>query len=114
LFYLIDWLKNCKKNIILLIGEAFRYRNKLKELKLPENFKILPYNPIYLLEGDIAIATFGVTIYELVYLNIPTLCAGHTKENATGCEILSKRCEMVKSMGYFKDIKTEDIIKSIN
>ncbi len=105
LFHIIDWLEGCKQNVFLLVGEAFRYKEKIENIILPNNFKILPYNPSYLLKGDIAITTFGVTVYELIYLNIPTICIAHTRENAAGSKILQDKFDAIRNIGYFKDIK---------
>ena len=91
----LDWLKGCKREILILVGDAFKDKDKLKSLNLPANFKISPYHPSRLLEGDIALATFGVTIYELIYLNVTAICFGHTKENKEGCRTLGERCKMI-------------------
>jgi spore coat polysaccharide biosynthesis predicted glycosyltransferase SpsG len=104
LFYIIDWLKDCKKKVLLLYGESFKHTDKLKKISLPENFNILPYNPKLLLEADLSICTFGVSVYELIYLNIPIICIGHTKENANDGKILTNRCSLVRYCSYYEDI----------
>ncbi|WP_022671240.1 hypothetical protein [Hippea alviniae] len=96
LFDIIDKIKNTDKEVLILIGDSFKHRERLEKLDLPENFKIEPYHPTKLLKGDVAIATFGVSVYELIYLNVPVYCVGHTKENEEGCRVLAKRCEMVR------------------
>ena len=95
LFKFLEWLEGCKREVLVLIGDAFKHKYRLKNMNLSNNFKILPYSPNMLLKGDFALATFGVTVYELVYLNIPFICAGHTEENKTGCKILKKRCKLI-------------------
>ena len=105
LFRIIDKIKNTNKEVLILIGDSFKYRERLEKLNLPENFKIEPYHPTKLLEGDVAIITFGVSVYELIYLNMPVYCIGHTKENEEGCRVLAKRCEMVKEfLKWYKKI----------
>jgi len=94
-FKFLDWLNGCKREVLVLIGDAFKHRNRLNNLSLPDNFKILPYSPNKLLEGDIAIATFGVTVYELIYLNVPFVCMGHTEENQEGCKVLREKCKII-------------------
>ena len=96
LFKFLDWLEGCKREVLILIGDAFKHKDRLKNLSLPSNFKVLPYHPNKLLEGDIALATFGVTVYELIYLNIPFVCVGHTEENQKSCELLSQRFKMIR------------------
>ena len=95
LFKFLDWLEGCKREVLVLIGDAFKHKYRLKNMNLPNNFKVLPYHPSRLLEGDIALATFGVTVYELIYLNMPFVCAGHTEENKRGCKILKNRCKLI-------------------
>jgi len=95
LFKVMDLLKGCKREILILIGDAFKHKERLNNLNLPSNFKISPYRPSKLLEADVALATFGVTVYELIYLNIPVICAGHTEENKKGCKALSKHCKLI-------------------
>ena len=115
LFSIIDWLNACNRkfSIKVLLGNVFKHKKRLDRMKLPENFRIIPYDSAELLSGDAAIATFGVSIYELIYLNIPTICIAHTKENAEGGKILQKRFGVIKNMGYFKDIKTEKFCETI-
>jgi len=95
LFKFLDWLNGCRREVLVLIGKAFKHKGRLKSLGLHDNFKILPYKPNRLLEGDIAIATFGVTVYELIYLNVPFVCVGHTEENEKRCKVLENRCELI-------------------
>ncbi len=95
LFKFLELLGQTKKEVLILIGDAFKHKQKLNDLRLQANFKILPYHPSKLLEADVALATFGVTVYELIYLNIPVICAGHTKENQEGCKVISSHCKLI-------------------
>ena len=95
LLRLIPSLKEMKlkANISILIGQAFKCKNELKQLmnNLPDNFYIIPYTLEELLKADIVICTFGVSIYEMIYLQIPIICISHTKENAISAKILKKK-----------------------
>ncbi len=115
LFYIINWLNTCNRkfNIKVLLGSVFKYKKRLDGMSIPENFRIIPYDSTELLSGNMVIATFGVSIYELIYLNIPTICIAHTKENAEGSKILQERFGIIKNMGYFKDIKAERFCETI-
>ncbi len=95
LFNFLELLKGCEREVLILVGDAFKHKERLESLNLPENFKVSSYHPSKLLEGDIALATFGITVYELIYLNIPFLCVGHTEENRDGCKVLSERCKII-------------------
>ena len=112
LLKLIPWLKemNLKANIMILIGQAFKYKNELEKLiiDLPDNFKVLPYSLEEFLKADIVICTFGVSIYEMIYLQIPTICISHSRENAQSAKVLKERYNVFEDLGYFKDINKQN------
>lgn len=118
LLKLIFWLKNMNldANVALLVGSAFKFKNELNDLTadLPDNFSIVPYSLEELIKGDIAICTFGVSIYEMIYLQIPTICVSHSKENAYGARILKERYGVIENMGYIEDVNPQDLHMAIN
>lgn len=117
LLKLIPWLKemNLKANILILVGQSFKFQNELERLKgtLPDNFRVVPYSLPELIKGDIVICTFGVSIYEMIYLRIPTICISHNLENASGAKILKERYGVIEDMGYFKDINPQNLYMTI-
>lgn len=117
LIKLIPWLKemDLKANILLLVGQAFKFKNELEHLMndLPDNFYVMPYSLQELVKGDIAICTFGVSIYEMIYLKIPTLCISHSIENAYGARMLEERYGVIEDMGYIKDINPQNLYVAI-
>ena len=117
LIKLIFWLKemNLKANILILVGQAFKFQNELKHLmsNLPNNFHVMPYSLQELIKGDIVICTFGVTIYEMIYLQMPTICISHTMENAKGAKILKERFEVIEDVGFIEDITPRDLYMRI-
>ena len=117
LLKLIPWLKkmNLKVNIIILIGQAFKYKNELEKLiiNLPDNFKVFQYSLEEFLKADITICTFGVSIYEMIYLKIPTICISHSRENAKSAKILKERYNAIEDLGYFKDINKQSVYASV-
>jgi len=118
LIRLIPWLKemDLKANILLLVGQAFKFKNELEHLigNLPNNFHVVPYSLQELIKGDIVICTFGVSIYEMIYLQIPTICISHNLENAKSARILKERYGVIEDMGYIKDINPQDLYVTIN
>lgn len=112
LLKLIPWLieMNLKANIMILIGQAFKYRNELEKIiiNLPDNFKVLPYSLEEFIKADIVICTFGVSIYEMIYLQIPTICISHSRENAQSAKVLKERYNVFEDLGYFKDINKQN------
>ena len=117
LLKLISWLKEMKLevNILILIGQAFKYKNRLEKLiiNLPDNFQVLPYSLEELLKADIVICTFGVSIYEMIYLQIPTICISHSRENAKGAKILKERYGVVENMGFIENLTPQNLYLSI-
>lgn len=117
LLKLILWLKemNLRTDILILVGKSFKFQKKLEKIKksLPRNFHILSYSPKELTKGDIAICTFGVSVYEMIYLKIPTISIAHNKENAYGAKILEKRYGVIKDMGNIKDVAFQEIRKAV-
>ena len=117
LLKLIPWLKemDLAANILVLVGVAFKYKDELEHLigNLPDNCRVMPYSVQKLVKGDIAICTYGVSIYELIYLQIPTICISHSVENAQGARILKERYEVIEDLGYIKDINPQDLYVAI-
>lgn len=104
LFIILELIKNIKKNVFILIGDKFKYKDRLYSLKLPKNFKFQKFKPCHLLKGDIAITTFGVSVYEFIYLNIPVYCISHNLYDEKNADVLEEKCHLVKNLGYFKKI----------
>jgi len=104
-----------KANILILIGQAFKYKNELEKIiiNLPDNFQVLPYALKEFIKADIVICTFGVSIYEMVYLQIPTICISHSRGNARSAKILEERYGVIEDLGYFKDINKQNIYAAI-
>ena len=117
LLKLIPWLKEMKleANILILIGQAFKYKNELEKIiiNLPDNFKVLPYSLEEFIKADIVICTFGVSIYEMIYLQIPTICISHSRENAQSAKILKERYGVIEDLGYFKNINKQNVYVAI-
>ena len=117
LLKLIPWLKemDLAANILVLVGQAFKYKKELEHLigNLPDNFRVMQYSVQELVKGDIAICTFGVSIYERIYLQIPTICISHSVENAQGARILKDRYEVIEDVGYINDMNSQDLYLAI-
>ncbi|TFB09344.1 hypothetical protein E3V08_00440 [Candidatus Atribacteria bacterium MT.SAG.1] len=117
LLKLIPWLKEMKlkANILILIGQAFKYKNELEKIiiNLPDNFQVLPYSLEEFLKADIVICTFGVSIYEMIYLQIPTICISHSRENAKGAKILKERYGTIENLGFVKNLTPQNLHISI-
>ena len=109
---ILNWINKIELseiNIYALIGEFFIHKKPLELLKreLKSNIEIVSYNPRYFINADIAIATFGVSTYELIYLGLPVLSIGHCEVNAKGSHILSKKCQQLIDVGNIDDLTKE-------
>lgn len=104
------------REILVLVGEAFAYPRELECLKrrLPAHVQILPYSPRRLAGAAIAICTFGVTTYELMFLGIPSLVIGHSLENAETSRILAERCRATIDLGYIGDLREKGFIEQLS
>jgi spore coat polysaccharide biosynthesis predicted glycosyltransferase SpsG len=113
LLKLIPWLKEMKlkANIFILIGQAFKYKDELEKIfiNLPDNFQVLPYSLEEFLEADIVICTFGVSIYEMIYLQIPTICISHSWENSKSAKILKERYGVIEDMGFIENLNPQNL-----
>ena len=105
---------NIEEDVYLLYGESFKHKNSLDALNLPKNFHKLPYSLEYLTKSDIVICTFGMTVYEMIYLGLPTICISHSKHNAKCANILKQRYYALENLGYIKDLDTDILFKSLN
>ncbi len=117
LIKLIPWVKemNLKANILILVGQSLKFQNELEYLmdNLSDNFHVMPHSLPELIKGDIVICTFGVSIYEMIYLKIPTICISHNLENASSAKILKERYGVIEDMGYIKEINPQNLYMAI-
>jgi len=98
--------------IVFLRGASYCHDDELQRLalQLPDYMSIKEFDYTYFLQADIAISTFGVTTYELLYLGIPVVSIGHCKRNAAGSRILAERYNAVFDCGWIDDIAGDQFI----
>ena len=111
--YLIE--NPIKIMIEAVIGDSFAHRSKLKTLvkKLPKSIKLIPFSKNIFLNSDIVITTFGITLYELLFLGIPTLSIAHSIENTIDGRRFKKRYDCFDDLGYIEDLKAENLLNSL-
>ncbi|MFC2117200.1 hypothetical protein ACFLSY_00980 [Bacteroidota bacterium] len=110
---ILGWINKLEiQDIIVyaLIGESFVHNNKLKLLKkeLKSYILIKPYNVSYFEIADIAISTFGVSTYELMFLGLPIMSIGHREQNAKGSKILSEKYDQLIDLGNIDNLSMEE------
>ncbi len=113
-----EWLSNSNlKNvdICILKGQVFMHDKDLNSLikKLPSYIKIIVYNQNELIDADIAICTFGVSTYELMYLGIPVISIGHASANVQGSYLLQKRYNTLIDLGLIDELNENKFILNL-
>lgn len=103
-------------HVTILEGEAFAYQKELNLFKttLPINIEVLPYDASHWLHADLAICTFGITTYELMFLGIPTICIGHIPISAKRSAILAERYRATVDAGYYKNLSSNGFLSLVN
>ena len=91
----------------------YMFIDEIPDMKL-HNLKFIPYNLQYVIEQDLIISAYGVSVFEYMYLGIPTLFFSHSKNNAKGAEDLANYTEPFVNLGDFKNIKPENIEYAVN
>jgi len=112
LFSILSFLSDLELDVSLLVGDHFKHKDKLIKLdKMNPCIHIVPFNLAKLVKADIAICTFGVTLYELLYLGIPTICISHNEENALSSSKLVSKYPYFIDMGHIDHINKSNFVK---
>jgi spore coat polysaccharide biosynthesis predicted glycosyltransferase SpsG len=90
-----------------LYGQACVYKDEIARLPQIANFDWLPFDERSLENADIVVCAFGVTTYELIYLNIPTLSYGHTSAHANASKRLAEKYGCILDIGLIQDMEEE-------
>jgi UDP-2,4-diacetamido-2,4,6-trideoxy-beta-L-altropyranose hydrolase len=113
LIKLVKWLSESaieNIDVCILKGQSFMHDLRLNQLidKIPPNIRITTYNSEELILADIAVSTFGVSTYELMYLGIPVLSIGHAVPNAQGSNLIQKRFNSLIDLGLMDNLNRTD------
>jgi len=97
---------------IALPGSSFMHKEDLftMALEFHKNIKIKDFDYRWLASSDLVISTFGVTSYELIYLQKPVISLAHALSNARGSRILSEKLENFKDLGLATDCSHKQFI----
>ena len=112
--YLIDFqIGNTK--ITALVGDIFSHIDEVENLRSNpfHNISILPFNYTDLANADLAVNTFGVSTYELIYLGIPTLTIGHVMQNAQGSAFLARKYGLTYDLGLIDDLNRQRLFSTL-
>lgn len=106
-------------HVKILLGPIFNKKDKdkiIREAKyLKGKVEVIEddYKPNRLFKDiDICITALGISLYEFNYLRIPTLLlCNYQNDERESCRL--ERLNIVKSLGYYKDVSLSDIRRGI-
>ena len=105
IFKLFPFLIHLEIEIIIMMGKGFKDEEHLYDLSREiKNIKLISFNHSILQTADIIICTFGVTLYESIYLGIPTICVAHNNENHKSLNNLFQKFPFFMSLGHINNI----------
>lgn len=118
LIKITEWLANSNienVDICILKGQMFMHDKALKQRidKLPSHIRIVEYDKNELVNADVAICTFGVSTYELMYLGIPIISIGHAIPNAQGSSLLKNRYNNLIDLGLIDKLSENSFISNL-
>ncbi len=97
-----------------LYGQACNYLNEIKKHQEDSHLRFSPFSIDIIKEADIAVCAFGVTLYELVYLNIPTISYGHSHLHAEASKRLSEKFGSTVNIGLLADLDKNTFENTLN
>jgi UDP-2,4-diacetamido-2,4,6-trideoxy-beta-L-altropyranose hydrolase len=97
-----------------LIGSNFIHREALEKLlpKLQTSIKCIDFDINEFTDAGCALATFGVSTYELMHAGIPILSTAHAEANATGSKNAEIRHHCLKDIGLFKNMTQKEFLSA--
>lgn len=116
---ILPWIANSEfpgTEFIALPGRSFIHRKALSKMTagFPESIKVRDFDYRWLSSSDLVISTFGVTSYELIYLQKPVISLSHAPENARGSSILSEKLENFSDLGMANECSPEQFLSILN
>ncbi|HOE03768.1 MAG TPA: hypothetical protein PLZ52_01005 [Bacteroidales bacterium] len=102
-----------KLQIQALYGPSIGFLDELQNLQLPHNICIMPFAVEYLQQADMAICTFGISTYELMYLGIPVISVAHAQSNALGSKTLAENHRSIIDLGIIDKLEAAELHAAI-
>ena len=114
---LLAWITEVDLGVEItgLVGDAFVHTEALTELESYANprLRMSPYNLSELASADLALCQFGITVYELLYLGVPTLTVAHNTENASASKVLAERHKCTVDLGELDSMSPDRLRNAI-
>jgi len=111
---ILEWLNesDLEMPVKALLGFDFQHWPELENLlpKLKPSIAVKEFNYDDLLSARLALSTFGVTAYELIYANVPLITTGLGRKGNVGSETLQGRygCNY-----HLPDFTGEQLVSSV-
>lgn len=96
------------------VGENMKHKSSLAARNTAPNINFVPFNIKELAAADLAIATFGVSTYELLYLGIPLISVAHAPSNAIGSSYLSRGCDCFADLGLIDTVSAASLNQTLS
>jgi UDP-2,4-diacetamido-2,4,6-trideoxy-beta-L-altropyranose hydrolase len=94
LLRIFDWMNEYdvgESEVQFLYGQGVSYTDEIAKKMTKKNIKFKQFTVDDFAKSDLAICAFGVTVYELVYLNIPSITFGHTPKHVEASKRFSEK-----------------------
>ena len=103
LFSLLDAVSETlpRRKVLFLVGKSFKGRERLGKVQatVAASIEFIEFDAAYFAKASAVIATFGVTVYEVLYLGLPLAVVSHSQENHGGALILASRVPSLTYLG---------------
>ena len=106
--------ENIKLNFIFLIGKAYKYIHELKRRNKLKNIKIRNFSKKLFFSSNIAIASFGLSSYELLNNNVFVFNISHSKKHSMNAKLFETKYRYSKDLGTYKEVKKINFLNKIN
>lgn len=100
-----------------LIGPGYKYKKRLQTFIANQNIQVeilsWPSKPIQLFKKfDMAITHFGIGVYELASMGLPTVLIQPSKYHSAVADVFAKRGSTI-NLGYYKKLDKNRVVRKI-
>jgi spore coat polysaccharide biosynthesis predicted glycosyltransferase SpsG len=102
----------------VLLGPAFGFRNEVENIAAAAPGAVTVESgippagiPAYLAGFDLAVMSFGITVYGAAHLGVPCIVLGHDDAGARAGEVLERSVGCVRSLGHHDRVDPGTILR---
>ncbi len=102
--------------ITIVLGCYFSVGEQIREIAC-RNQNIVVHDKVtnmaeLMCQADIALTSFGVTIYELAGVGVPAITITRSREDSRDAELFA-RCGTCLNLGYYENVSDDDIVTCV-